>query len=259
MHLPSLLRYRSGRLFGWPAAFLCAAAAACADAPTGPSALAEYHAMWQAVLPSEQLPHPSAWLGEDAGSESLRRATVRVRRFEADAGRAFERGDVRRFAEARRAAVTVLSEVMTAPPPAAIVTDARAAIDAWVVQVGPTVSAGDLPALSAAFAEVVRARDGAAASLASADSVGAALALIDAAERIRASTPTLISLHVIGRAEARLAGSDGGARARERARHLLLGAREAVASGEPIRAVQRALYALQLAGGQEMVDAVELH
>jgi hypothetical protein len=231
-------------------------AGGCADAPTFPATLrwlAEGEE-WIAVLPPSSLPTAAEWArstGDPAGREAL---ALRMNSMEAQAAAALSRGDLAGATRLRSDATVLLSRSVRHAPDRGILQEGASAVDLWTTRVHADLGAEDAPALASALDSIAAARRDASRALAAGDSVGAARALIDAGERIRTWSPTFVAARLLGRVEARVAaraatGTDG-----LRAQHLLRSSREALGSGDPVRAMQRAIYALQLAGGQQMSE-----
>ena len=110
-----------------------------------------------------------------------------------------------------------------------------------------------MPELAAALERVEQERDAASEAMSDGRDEEAAVRLTLASEWARAWGPEGVALRVLDRVEERLAqtSAEGGA---ERARHFVLSARQELSEGESLRAVQRALYALQLADGQGLSE-----
>jgi hypothetical protein len=242
------------------AALALLSVAGCADAPTFPNAL-QWLAdgeEWIAVLPPEQLPHASAWAryaGDPARAADL---ASRVTHLEVEATGALTRGDVVGASRLRREAVSLLERSIRSAPDPQILRDAAGAVDLWSDRVHANLSAEAAPGLAAALDSVAAARRDAARSLERGDSVAAAVALIDAGERIRSWAPTLVAVRALQRAELRLAERPLTAAEAERAQHLVRSAHQALLANDPVRALQRAVYALQIAGGQEVSQGADL-
>jgi hypothetical protein len=236
---------------------LLAVLGACADAPTFPNAL-QWLAdgeEWIAVLPPEQLPRASAWArfaGSDADAAAL---ASRVSHLETEAVASLSRGDVYGAARFREQAVGLLERSIRLTPAAPLLRDAASAIDLWTDRVHANLRTDDAPGLLAALDSVAAARAAATRSLEAGDSIAAAVALIDAGERIRSWSPTLVAVRALQRAELRLAQHPLPPAEAARAQHLVRSAHDAVLARDPVRALQRAVYALQIAGGQEVAQA----
>ena len=232
------------------------AAGGCADAPTFPAAL-QWLAdgeEWVAVLPPAGLPQAADW-ARFAGEEEAPALAKELASVETSVALALSHGDVAGAARLRADAVLLLGRSIRRAPDAAILHDGATAVDLWGARVRETVKVEQAPALAAALDTIAATRTRAALALESGDSVAAALALLDAGERIRSWSPMVVAVRLVDRAEARVGALPTGTLAATRARHLLLSSRQALRSGDPMRAMQRAIYALQLAAGQQMADA----
>lgn len=233
---------------------LAALGGACIDSPTYPGALhwlADDEA-WVAVLPPDLLPTATAWAraSRAPGDTALVR---RVSDLESAAVATLWGGDVTGATVRRAEIVSALASVQVVDP--ALVRDASFAVDLWMGRVRDQVVVEEGTPLAAAVDTVSQLRDAAALALSEGDSIAGTVALIDAGERIRAWSPTVVAVRVLGRAEKRVAELPPGNPDGDRARHLIRSSTEAIRSGEPLLALQRALYALQVASGQRLDPA----
>ena len=246
-----------GRLLGGLAlASLAVAAGGCADAPTFPAAL-QWLAdgeEWVAVLPPEGLPQAADW-ARFASEEQGPALAQRLASMETAVALALSHGDVAGAARLRSEAALLLGGAIRRAPDAAILRDGAAAIDLWGSRVRETVRVEEAPALVAAMDTIAAARSRAALALERGDSIGAALALLDAGQRIRSWSPMAVAMRLVERADDRVGALPDDAIGATRARHLLLSSRQALRAGDPMRAMQRAIYALQLAAGRQMAEA----
>jgi hypothetical protein len=235
---------------------LCALAGACADAPTFPAALRWLAdgEDWVAVLPPADLPSATDWARYSGEVGEVDAVVDRMTAMEAGVVTALTRGDVATAARMRSEAALLLGRSMTRVPDREVVDLAMGAIDLWTTRVALNVRLADTPALAAAVESISADRAAAASALARGDSLAAARTLMDAGERIRAWSPSLVAVRVLQRAETRVAQQANTGTAALRAEHLVRSARDALLAGDPARAMQRAIYALQLAGGQQMPD-----
>src|SRR5687768_12121522 len=247
------VRRLAGRL---ALASLALVAGGCADAPTFPAAL-EWLAdgeEWVAVLPPAGLPQAADW-ARFAAEEQAPALARQLASMETSVALALSHGDVAGAARLRADAVLLLGRSIRRAPDAAILRDGAAAIDLWGARVRETVQVDQAPALAAALDTIAATRSRAALALESGDSIGAALALLDAGERIRSWSPMAVAVRLVERAGERVGALPEEGVAATRARHLLLSSRQALRAGDPMRAMQRAIYALQLAGGQQLPDS----
>lgn len=241
-----------------PAALLLAGLAACSDAPTMPPALQQLAGgeEWVAMRAPADLPRVETWMPYlDRSTAPGQQAAARVRELTRLADAARRQGQVERTGELVREAERVAVLALSRAPDERVLRRALGALDAWGQRVRDQVDTERAPQLARAADEVARARVAASAALTRGDTTGAVLHISAAAEQIRAYTPAEVALRVLARAEERLrTGAVQGPRV-ERALHLLDSARQELIGGDPGRALQRALYALQLAEGAEMHDA----
>ncbi|HWK88773.1 MAG TPA: hypothetical protein VNP72_02215, partial [Longimicrobium sp.] len=122
---------------------------------------------------------------------------------------------------------------------------ALAAVDAWTDRARARLEAGSYPALDSGATEVAALAAAARAALARGDTVAAVGEISRAALRAREHSPLAVGLRLLASAEARVGGIGKG-RDADRVRKLLGGAREGLAMGDSVRALRRALYALQM-------------
>ena len=222
--------------------------AACQDSVTGPRSFVQQAggATWVAVLEPAGMADASTWeaLVPDDASLAARmdalRDDARAARAEGRLEDAFRADDARM----RLAAASLASD----PAPARVLA-AAAALEAWVQRARERLETGAFPALADAAdradAEVRAARAAAAAG----DLRTAALRVTEGTLAARAHTPLRVGLRLLAAAEARLADAPAGGEDVERARHLLRDAREGLTTGDPLRSLRRALYAMQLLDG----------
>ncbi|HYJ80972.1 MAG TPA: hypothetical protein VEW03_15270 [Longimicrobiaceae bacterium] len=224
--------------------------AACTDLATGPDTYVHEAggSVWVAVSAPAGLPDASTWVpylvpGSEAAEVvvELRAAAVRARRA----------GDLERAAALDGEAARTAAGAVSAAPPAVALLGALAALDVWGERAAGRLQAGSYPDLDAAAARVRTLRDAARASLAGGDSVRAVLELTDAAETARGFAPQAVALRLVGQAQRRIEADPDPSPNLRRARRLLFTAREAMATGNQTRAMQRAWYALQLIEAEE--------
>lgn len=219
--------------------------AACDDGPTAPTSYVQHAAggAWVAVVEPVGLPRVETLLpyvdGRTAAGATLRQMREQAARFRT-AGRVEEALRVEdammRFAAA---------SLTRAPEPVRLLASA-AALDAWADRARARMETGRYPELAAAAASVSLLADSVRASLAAGDTGAAVLQLTRGAIAAREHAPLAVGLRLMAAVEARLAGGAGEGPSVRRARHLLLDAREGLATGDSLRALRRAVYALQL-------------
>jgi hypothetical protein len=233
----------------------CAALSACTDLPTGTESfqLDADGELWTAVVPPADLPSPATWLAYVAAeSPEGMAAALEVSTLEADAMRARALGQLDRARDLNAAAALRAVEAMEVSPGPAVFVAGVASLESWMRSVRAGVDLTRVPALVAALEAVELDRVAVEEALRSGDEPVAALHLTRAAERVRDWAPQGVALRVLGRVEQHLAAAARSPGEIERATHLVQSARQELIAGNALRAVQRALYALQLAQGSEL-------
>ncbi|HEX8363446.1 MAG TPA: hypothetical protein VF613_25220 [Longimicrobium sp.] len=240
--MPLSSRRALGALY---AAFACAALGACADVPSAPESFVRDAggATWVAVVEPAGLPTARTWLSafpDQAPASSAARATL------AEAARVRRTGAMEAFLTLEDRAAREAAAALPAAPEARVVLSGLAAADEWVERASVRTVGGRFPEL--ARAELAVRENGARARslLAAGDTLGAVREITIAAEVARAWAPVSVALRVVRDAEARIDSTPNPSAGLVRARRLLRGAREGIAIGDHARALQRAMYALQL-------------
>lgn len=255
--LPNLVLMRSPLARRW-ALLLCAAATAagCADAPMDPGALEwlSEGREWAAVLPPDDLPEATTWLPFLDAGPAGDTPRERVRVLERQADHASRSGDLLHARELRGEAARVAVESMVRTPDATALQAALGAVDIWIERVRAGSGATEPPALAIALDAVGAARHRAGSLLAEGDTTAALHELSAASEQIREWAPTAVALRMLWHVEARLQDSPLSDSEAERARHLVRSARESLGAGDPVGALQRAVYALQILGGGRVLE-----
>lgn len=123
---------------------------------------------------------------------------------------------------------------------------ALAAADEWAERAALRTEGGRFPELARAELCVRAGSDRARALMIAGDTLAAVREIALVAEAARAWAPLAVALRAVRDAERRIDATPNPSANLLRARHLLRGAREGVAMGESMRALQRATYALQL-------------
>lgn len=219
--------------------------AGCGDGPTAPTSYAqEVHGrIWVAVAEPDGLPDARTWEPYLApGSPAL----AELRALSSAAGRA--RRDLRLEEAAEleaRAAATAAASVGRITDPLPLVRSLDA-LQRWERNAVARLESGRHPELERAVTEVAGLREGARALLARGDTTAAIVQLARAAERVRKESPAAVALRLVAAAEARIDSAAAPTEPLRRARRLLRGAREGMATGDHTRALRRAVYALQL-------------
>ncbi|HEX6927008.1 MAG TPA: hypothetical protein VF167_16415 [Longimicrobiaceae bacterium] len=226
--------------------------AGCKDLPTGTDSfqLEADGQLWTAVVAPSDLPTAASWLayGKDPT------AAPEVAALESEAARARIEGDSQRAQELLAEAAARAVRSMTSDPGPRPFLSAVAALEEWDRTVRSEVDLQRAPELAFAVELVARERESARDAYLRGDARTAALLLTRAADRVREWSPQGVALRVLDRAVASLGerGKDGPHA--ERIEHLVRSAREELMHGTPLRAVQAAVYALQLADGQGMPE-----
>lgn len=229
----------------------------CEDAPTAPGMLGQAAGgrEWVAVSAPAELPTAATWLPFlETGDEQGRRLLARVRAGEREADRAWAAGEFARASQLRRnAGRLAASGVSTAP--AEVVEASRRVVEGWLLQVEP-LSVTQSPPLAAAIASIRASQSVADTALALGDTAAAVRELMAAAEGIRQWSPREIAWRALMGAEQGLNAAHLTEHDQARVRHLVRGARRELISGDPLRALRRALYALQLEQGNGLGEVL---
>jgi hypothetical protein len=234
---------------------LLALSAACSDAPLGPHALQQLAGgeRWVAVAVPDRLPTLGDWLPSlDRSTAAGREVATRAESLRGEAQAARAAGRLEEAARLEREALRLVIGSLDRAPDARLMRDAFHAIDAWCDRVRSEVVLDEVPRVAVSLRAVEAARTSAAASLTAGDTAGAVLRIAFAAEQIREHAPPAVALRVLEQVETRLRQLPEGEPGRRRALRLLRSAREELARGSSSRALQRALYALQLAEGRQV-------
>lgn len=217
--------------------------AACEDAPTEPRAYRHETAegVWVAVTLPAGTPTVLSWLPYVRDEAAL----ARLRGLDESAREARAAGDLTLALALEGEAADAAAAALAAPPPAGVVDRSFDAVERWLAGVRSRAPGHDVLDRDV---EVVREAHRAARSTRQAgDTLAAVRHLAEAAERIRDHAPEAVANRALLRAEALLRADADPTAETERAVHLVRSARHALAVGEPVRAMRRALYAVQLA------------
>jgi hypothetical protein len=222
------------------------ALAACEDAGTGPTSYVQVVSggAWVAVAEPPGMARPDTWL---AWLPAEGPAGANVRQLRDAAGRARSAGRIEEWLALEDDALRLAAGSLARAPDPVRILGPLAALEAWTERARERLATGRYPALAAA-ADVVAAEAAAARrALAAGDTVTAVGHLANGTIAARRMSPLGVGVQMLVAVERRL----GPPRAQEsanlkRARHLLAGAREGLATGDSQRALRRAVYALQL-------------
>jgi hypothetical protein len=237
---------------------LCAAGtlllAGCEDAPTGPRVLQQEAGgeRWIAMTPPLDLPRLESWVPHlSPRTPESRAALQRVRELSREAEQARADGRLARADALQREATRIAVLSLRSPPPPRVVASSLAAIDLWLDRVRTQIPLERYGAMEASYQAVAEARALAAGRLADGDTLGAVHHLAAAAEHVRDQAPEAVALRVLAEAERRLPPGEPPPEL-VRAVHLIGNARQELIRGSPARALQRALYALQILEGRQI-------
>ena len=217
------------------------ALAACEDAPTGPSSYAQVlgGTSWVAVAEPPGMAGADTWLPYAVPS-----AAAEARDLSAAAGRARRSGRIAEAVELEGHALLAAAAVERAPLPERVL-GPLAALDAWVVRSAGRLATEPHPYLAESTAAVSAHADSARASLAAGDTAAAVLHLARGTLHAREHAPMAVGARLLASLEVRLEGAPA-LPSTQRARRLLAGAREGLATGDTVRALRRVVYAHQL-------------
>jgi hypothetical protein len=228
--------------------------AGCEDAPTAPRVLQQDAGgeRWISMSTPADLPQLESWLPHlKPSTPEARAALQRVRELRRASDQARADGRLARSAEARREAARVAALSLTAPPPTRVVVASLAAVDLWLDRVRTQIPLEHYEAMEASYQAAAAARSLAVDRLAAGDTLSAVYHLTLAAEHAREQAPAAVALRVLAEAERRLPVGEPPTEL-TRAVHLLGNARQELAGGSAARALQRALYGLQILEGRQI-------
>ena len=227
------------------AALLCAAASACADLPSAPESFVREAggATWVAVVEPAGLPTARTWLAalpSGAPQGAGARATL------AEASLVLKTGNVEGSMLLEDRAAREIAASLPAAPDARTVLVALAAAEQLADRAALRTASGRFPELARSEQSVRAGNERARSLLAAGDTLAAVAEIVRAAQTARRWSPMSVALRAVRDAERRIDSTPNPSANLVRARHLLRGAREGVALGDHMRALQRATYALQL-------------
>lgn len=226
-------------------------AAACSDMPTDAHVYQHRAAgeLWTAVGVPDDVPAAQTWLPfiQVGDSPAARREAQAIRRLRGEASALRRRGELADARTLEEDAALRAARAVTRTPPPQLLGSVFASLERWCAQVETLPDRDAAPALMESAAVVRRELEAARTSLSAGDTLRAIESLALASARARDHAPDAVALAAVERVESLVDAGDSPES--ERARHLLLNAREALASGNYPRAFWRALYALQLTDG----------
>lgn len=234
---------------------LVAGTAACADAPTSPEALEWLVGgeRWVAVQPPPELPTAGSWLAYGPDGEAGKRLARRVALLEARSRSALIEGELDIARAARRAATAAVLEELAGTPRPLELRFAIGALERWERQAAAHPALEHAPALQETRANVRAAAQRATLSLEQGRAQNAVREIATAADEIRAWSPVDVAVRMLGLAEQRALRRAGDVEG-SRVPHLITSARRELVSGDPVRALALAVYALQVAEGHEVLE-----
>jgi hypothetical protein len=231
---------------------LVAALAACEDSPTVPGVYtqsADGH-LWVALDMPFGTPTLRTWLPfvrPDPPSTDAVMAGLRELRNDAEQLR--RTGAIDEAIARETEAAVLAAGSLTRNPPSHVLLTALAALDVWCDKADGVVEWGQFAEMRAAADAVRSRRTAAAEALERGDTSAAAVDLAIAGGVVSSMAPAAVASRLLVHAEQRLVERAASEADAARALRLLRHAREALANGDEVRALRRALYALQLADG----------
>jgi hypothetical protein len=224
--------------------------AACEDAPTAPTSYVQHAAggVWVAVTEPMSLPRVDTWLPYVGAAEA---GTLREMRDRA--GRLRTSGRVEDALEVDDEIMRLSARSLARTPEPARLLASAAALDEWADRARARLQTGSYPELAGAVLAVTTEAEAARAQMAAGDSGRAVMHLTRGAIAAREHAPLAVGLRLMAAVEARLARERGESAGVRRARHLLADAREGLATGDSLRALRRAVYALQLLDAEGII------
>ena len=225
------------------AACLLLPLAGCDDAPTGPTSYVQDVAgsTWVAITEPAGMASLEAWMPFLETGTPEARAVLGLRER---AGRARSAGRVEEGAALEAEAFTLAATALREPPLEKLL-GGLAALDSWTDRAGQRAATGTFPALAGATRYVRAQADSARASLERGDTSAALGHLARGTVAAREHSPVMVGLRLLATLDAWVAAAPETPGV-VRARRLVVGAREGLATGDSIRALKRAVYALQL-------------
>jgi hypothetical protein len=245
--LPLSLRRR---IRGLGALFVVALLPACEDGPAGPGVYTHPAdgRTWIAVEVPEATPTLRTWLPYVRQERSVADSALdQVRALTADADRLRRAGNLEAASEAEAAAMLLAARSLTQHPPAHVLTISLAALQQWSDRAAAALAHGDFHELAGVVLEVRARRTAAVQALQQGDTAAAVVEIATGSSLVHAQSPEAVAARALLSAERRLASLSLQGADAARATRLLRHARESLAAGDQMRALRRALYALQLA------------
>jgi hypothetical protein len=229
------------------------AVAACDDAGTAPTSYVQVvgGGTWVAVSEPPGMARAETWLPWLAADGP---AAAQLRQLRDTAGRARNAGRVEEALALEADALRLAAGSLARSPDAVRgVLAPLAALDAWTDRARARLELGRYPSLDSASAAVGAEAAAARAALAAGDTMVAVTHIANGTLLARRHSTLGVGLRLLAAVEGRLGREQPGESANlRRARHLISGAREALSTGDSMRAMRRAVYALQLLESEGM-------
>jgi hypothetical protein len=233
--------------------------AACDDGPTAPGIYTHPAdgRLWVAVRVPQGTPSARTWLPYVHPDRAETGTVDRLRWLIGEAEQQRRRGDLAGAAHLEPEASLLAARSITVAPPPRVLSASLQALQSWGDRAAEALAL-DRPTAAGDAVPLVRAHRAAAhAALQRGDTLAAVTEVAAAANLIHALSPESVAWQALVDAEQRLAAHPGNAADAEhavRAARLLRHAREALTEGDQVRALRRALYALQLLDGMAAND-----
>ncbi|HEX6037643.1 hypothetical protein [Longimicrobium sp.] len=238
------------RRFPLPARMLALAAvlalAACDDAGTAPTSYVQVVSggAWVAVAEPQGMARADTWLpwlAEDGA------AAAQARQLREAAGRARGAGRIEESLALEDDALRLVAGSLARAPDPLRVLVPLAALDSWTDRARERLATGRYPELEAAAMGVSAEAAAARGAMVAGDTTVAVLHIARGTILAREHSALGVGVRLLASIEERLGKPGAGESANvRRARRLLAGAREGLATGDTVRALRRAVYALQL-------------
>jgi hypothetical protein len=223
------------------------AVAACEDAGTAPTSYVQVvgGGTWVAVAEPPGMPRADTWLPWVAPGGP---AAAQVHALRESANRARNAGRIEQSLALEDDALRLAAGSLARSPDAVRgVLTPLAALDAWTDRARARLELGRYPALDTAAAAVSAQAAAARSALAAGDTMVAVTHIVNGTLIARRHSTLSVGLRLLAAVEGRLGREQPGESMNlRRARHLISGAREALSTGDSMRAMRRAVYALQL-------------
>lgn len=222
------------------------ALAACSDAGTAPTSYVQVVSggAWVAVSEPQGMARADTWL---AWLPADGAAAAQVRQLREAAGRARGAGRIEESLALEDDALRLAAGSLARSPDPMRVLGPLAALDAWTERARERLLTGRYPELDEAAAGVAAEASAARSAMVAGDTTVAVVHLARGTILAREQSTLGVGVRLLASIEGRLGKPDPRENANvKRARRLLAGAREGLSTGDTVRALRRAVYALQL-------------